>query len=110
MIREESKKDHYPSGQLASLAYQEQPFVYHGMPLQHVMRLMREGCTLRHLSINTEKHLHLLDCSLRLLPQVPKAQSSDLGKMEAFLPQSVLTGISASTQNQTFNASLSGCP
>ena len=33
---------------------QEQPFVYHGMQLQHVMRLIREVCAVRHLSINTE--------------------------------------------------------
>ena len=65
---------------------------------------MREVCALRHLSINTEKsYTHWLvrygsflkDPKLKLL-------TTEM-KIEAFLTR-LATGVSASTQNQAFNA------
>ena len=68
---------------------------------------MREYCALRHFSINTEKsYVHWLG-RYGLFPKNPKLK--DLArekKMEAFLTRLALSGVSASTQNQAFNALL----
>lgn len=81
------------------------------MQLQHVMRFILEVCAVRHLSINTETTCtrwiarygsFLKDPMLKVLPSARK--------MQAFLTQLALTGISACTQNQAFITSLSGCP
>ena len=89
------------------IASQVQPFVYQGMQIHHATRLMREVCALQHLSINTEKsYIHWLvrygsflkDPKLKLL-------TTEM-KIEAFLTRLAITGVSASTQNQAFNAIL----
>ncbi len=77
------------------------------MLIHHAIRSMREYCALRHFSINTEKsYVHWLgryggflkDSKLKKLPSEKK--------MEAFLTHLALSGVSASTQKQAFNALL----
>jgi|ERR1044071_131837 hypothetical protein len=84
-----------------------QPFVYQRMQIQNAIRLMREVCALRHLSINTEKsYIHWLGRYGSFLKD-PKLKSlTPEAKMEAFLTRLALSGVSASTQNQAFNALL----
>jgi integron integrase len=68
---------------------------------------MREVCALKHLSINTEKtYTHWLGRYGTFLRD-PKLKSlTTEKKIEAFLTRLALTGMSASTQNQAFNAIL----
>ena len=68
---------------------------------------MREVCALRHLSINTEKsYTHWLGRFGAFLKDKTFKSSTSAMKMEAFLTRLALTGVSASTQNQAFNALL----
>jgi site-specific recombinase XerD len=75
------------------------------MQIQHAMRLVREVCALRHLSINTEKtYTHWLR-HYGLWLRDPKLKSlATEQKLEAFLTQLAHSGVSAATQNQAFNA------
>jgi len=68
---------------------------------------MREVCALRHLSINTEKsYTHWIARYGSFLKDPRLKPLSTEGKIEAFLTRLALTGLSASTQNQAFNALL----
>ena len=66
---------------------------------------MREVCALRHLSINTEKsYIHwLVRYGSFLKDPKLKLRTTEM-KIEAFLTRLSITGVSASTQNQAFNA------
>jgi hypothetical protein len=75
------------------------------MLIQHATRLLQEACACRHLSVNTEKSYtqwrarfgaFLRDKNLAGLP----AEQN----LEAFLTRLAVAGLSASTQNQAFNA------
>jgi hypothetical protein len=66
---------------------------------------MREVCALRHLSINTEKsYIHWLGRYASFLMDPKLKTLTAEKKMEAFLTRLAQTGMSASTQNQAFNA------
>jgi len=82
--------------------------VYLDMLISNAMTLVRETCMLRHLSINTEKsYIHWLRrYGAFLLSQRALRSASSVQKMEAFLTSLAKTGMSASTQNQAFNALL----
>lgn len=74
----------------------------------HAINLFRETCALHHLSVHTEKsYIHWLRRYIGFL-QRPKANplESSEEKIEAFLTTLALQGVSASTQNQAFNALL----
>jgi integron integrase len=84
-----------------------QPFVYRNMQIYHATRLLQEVCALRHLAISTEKtYVHWLGRYAAFLkdPKFKTMPTED--KLEAFLTSLALTGVSASTQNQAFNALL----
>jgi site-specific recombinase XerD len=71
------------------------------------MRLVREVCVLRHLSLNTEKtYIHWLGRYGRFLKAPRLAHLPTEQKMEAFLTHLAISGVSASTQNQAFSALL----
>ena len=59
------------------------------MKIQNAIRLMREVCALRHLSINTEKVLYPLAWPLWLLSQGPKAQSPDSRSKDGGVPDAL---------------------
>ncbi len=62
---------------------------------------------LRHLSLNTEKtYVYWLGRYGQFLKKMPGAQLPPERKMEAFLTHLAKSGVSASTQNQAFNALL----
>jgi hypothetical protein len=67
---------------------------------------------LRHLSINTEKtYIHWLGRYASFLGDQPSAKLlTTEQKIEGFLTRLAITGVSASTQNQAFNALLSFPP
>src|SRR5664279_1144885 len=89
------------------VASQVPPFVYQGMQIQHATRLMREVCALRHLSINTEKsYTHWLVRYGSFLKEPMLKLLTTEKKIETFLTRLAFTGVSASTQNQAFNALL----
>jgi integrase-like protein len=78
------------------------------MILQHAIRLLQEACALQHTALSTEKtYTSSLRHYARFL-QSPQAKSllTTEAKLEAFLTQLALRGVSASTQNQAFNALL----
>jgi len=77
------------------------------MLIHQAIRSIRELCALRHLSLNTEKsYVHWLGRYAAFLKD-PKFRSlPSERKMEAFLTHLALSGVSASTQNQAFNAIL----
>jgi site-specific recombinase XerD len=83
--------------------------VYLCMLISHAISLVRETCMLRHLSINTEKtYTHWLaryGVFLKHENRFAQATTTE-AKMEAFLTRLAKTGMSASTQNQAFNALL----
>jgi site-specific recombinase XerD len=77
------------------------------MQIQHAIRLMREVCMLRHLSVNTEKtYTHWLGRYGSFLKEPKHEAPTPELKMQAFLTRLAITGVSASTQNQAFNALL----
>ena len=68
---------------------------------------MREVCALQHLSINTEKsYIHWLVRYGSFLKDPKLKPLTTEMKIEAFLTRLAITGVSASTQNQAFNAIL----
>ncbi len=68
---------------------------------------MREVCALRHLSINTEKtYTYWLARYGSFLKESKLGAIPAEKKMEAFLTRMAMAGVSASTQNQAFNALL----
>ena len=97
----------HPTAWRIQIASQVQPFVYQGMQIHHATRLMREVCALKHLSINTEKsYIHwLVRYGSFLKDPKLKLRTTEM-KIEAFLTRLSITGVSASTQNQAFNALL----
>lgn len=78
------------------------------MLISHAITLVREICMLRHLSINTEKtYTHWLKRYGAFLNHRKSLnQATTESKMEAFLTCLAQSGMSASTQNQAFNALL----
>ena len=77
------------------------------MQIHHAIRLMRETCALRHLAISTEtSYTHWLERYGVFLRDQPLKPSTTELKIEAFLTRLAITGVSASTQNQAFNALL----
>src|SRR5689334_20200768 len=77
------------------------------MQIQNAIRLIREVCALRHLSLNTEKsYCHWLCRFGSFLKDQKLKTMKPETKMEAFLTRLAITGVSASTQNQAFNALL----
>ena len=77
------------------------------MQIHYAISLMRETCVLRHLSINTEKtYTHWLGRYGSFLKEAPVQSLASEKKMEAFLTRLAISGVSASTQNQAFNALL----
>lgn len=77
------------------------------MLIHHAIRSMRELCVLRHLSINTEKsYTHWLGRYGLFLKDPQLKNLTAERKIEAFLTRLALSGVSASTQNQAFNALL----
>ena len=78
------------------------------MQLQHAISSVQDACLLKHLSVQTEKTYVYWIRRYGLFLQaasVPPSQSSE-AKMEAFLTSLARAGVSASTQNQAFNALL----
>ena len=77
------------------------------MQILHAIRLMREACALRHLSINTEKtYTYWLGrYGLFLKGKFAKPMTTEQ-KIETFLTRLAISGMSGSTQNQAFNALL----
>lgn len=68
---------------------------------------MPEVCALRHLSINTEtSYIHWLVRAGSLLEDPKLKLLTTEMKIEALLTRLAITGVSASTQNQAFNALL----
>jgi site-specific recombinase XerD len=78
------------------------------MHLHNATRLLRESCALRHVALSTEKSY--TQCLGRyaafLKTPSPKPLHTAELKIEAFLTSLALSGVSASTQNQAFNALL----
>ena len=77
------------------------------MNTQHATRLLQESCDLHHTALSTEKsYVHWLQQYARFL-QGPKCNPPTTeAKIESFLTHLALQGVSASTQNQAFNALL----
>jgi integron integrase len=78
------------------------------MQIPHAIRLLKETCALQHIAIKTEKsyaHWVLRYATFLKSPRT-KPLSQPKEKMEAFLTKLALDGVSASTQNQAFNALL----
>ena len=76
------------------------------MNIQHAIRLLQETCALHHTALSTEKsYIRCLQHYARFLqgPQRKPLLTTE-AKLEAFLTQLALQGVSASTQNQAFNA------
>jgi len=78
------------------------------MHIQNAIRLLRETCALQHLALNTEKSYTqwLARYAAFLNAPGPKPLEKAEHKIEAFLTSLALAGVSASTQNQAFNALL----
>ena len=77
------------------------------MNVLNAIRLLQEACALQHTALNTEKsYVQCLRHYARFLrgPQ-PELLTTE-AKIEAFLTKLALQGVSASTQNQAFNALL----
>jgi site-specific recombinase XerD len=78
------------------------------MNLHLAVHLLQDTCALHHTALSTEKsYVRCLKHYARFLqrPQ-PKPLLTTEAKIEAFLTQLALRGVSASTQNQAFNALL----
>lgn len=77
------------------------------MKIQHAIRLVRETCRFKHLSHTTEKtYAHWVRQYGFFLKSRKGPDSPPEAKMEAFLTHLAMEGVSASTQNQAFNALL----
>ncbi len=77
------------------------------MNISDAIRLVREACALRHFSFKTEKtYTYWLGRYGTFLKERPGATATTEQKMEAFLSRLAKEGVSASTQNQAFNALL----
>ena len=78
------------------------------MQIHHATRLLRETCARKHLAINTEEsYIHWLIRYAAFL-KTPKLNppTTTEQKIQDFLTGLALAGVSASTQNQAFNALL----
>ena len=86
----------------------DQPFAYPAIQIQHAIRLLRETCALQHLALNAEQSYvqwlgrYASFFKTRNLKTLETAEQ----KTEAFLTSLALSDVSASTQNQAFNALL----
>ena len=78
------------------------------MNLEHAIRLLQQTCALHHTALSTEKsYIYWLKHYARFLQVFqPKQLLTTEAKIEAFLTRLALQGVSASTQNQAFNALL----
>ena len=78
------------------------------MQIHDAIRLMREACALKHLALHTEKsYTHWLTRYAAFLhDQKPNLPVATEQKIEDFLTNLALTGMSASSQNQAFHALL----
>src|SRR3974390_1709149 len=78
------------------------------MNLNHAIRLLQETCAFHHTALSTEKsYVRCLQHYARFLQAPhPKPLPTTEAKIEAFLTKLAINGVSASTQNQAFNALL----
>ncbi len=77
------------------------------MKISHAIRLVRETCALRHFSFKTEKTYTYWLCRYGTFLKDHRATPWPTEqKIEAFLSRLAKEGVSASTQNQAFNALL----
>ncbi len=77
------------------------------MNISNAIHLVREACALRHFSLKTEKtYVYWIGRYGTFLRDFPFPTATTEQKMEAFLSRLAKEGISASTQNQAFNAFL----
>ncbi len=77
------------------------------MNIPNAIRLVRETCALRHFALKTEKtYVYWLGRYGTFLKDSQSAALTTEQKMEAFLSRLAKEGVSASTQNQAFNALL----
>lgn len=77
------------------------------MQINHAIRLLTETCALKHISYSTQKtYSYWLKRYSAFLQQTSPLPATAESKMEAFLTRLAATNISASTQNQAFNALL----
>ncbi len=77
------------------------------MQIHHAILLVRETCRFKHLSLTTEKtYTHWVRQYGLFLKTRKGTDSPPEAKMEAFLTHLAMEGVSASTQNQAFNALL----
>jgi site-specific recombinase XerD len=77
------------------------------MQLQLAFRLLQEACALRHLALNTQKtYAHWLGRYGSFLKDPKLKFLTPEQKLQAFLTRLALSGLSASSQNQAFNALL----
>jgi Phage integrase, N-terminal SAM-like domain/Phage integrase family len=78
------------------------------MHIHEAIRLLREACALKHTALKTEKsysHWLIRYAAFLKSPQA-RPHSAAEQKIESFLTTLALKGVSASTQNQAFNALL----
>jgi site-specific recombinase XerD len=78
------------------------------MNIQHAIRLVQESCALNHTALSTEKtYIYWVRqyASFLQQPQREPLLTAE-AKMQGFLTHLALRGVSASTQNQAFNALL----
>ena len=78
------------------------------MNTQHAIRLLQESCALNHTALSTEKtYIYWIRQYAGFLQQPQRRPLLTAeAKMEGFLTHLALKGVSASTQNQAFNALL----
>jgi site-specific recombinase XerD len=77
------------------------------MQIPDAVRLVREACAVRYLSVSTEKtYTHWLGLYGTFLKDPKLKTLTSERKLEALLTRLAMTGVSASTQNQAFNALL----
>ena len=78
------------------------------MQIHNAIRLVKEACALKHLALNTEEsYVHwLIRYATFLKGQKPDPTSTTEQKIEGFLTNLALSGMSASSQNQAFNGLL----
>ena len=78
------------------------------MKIHHAISLLRDVCAVKHLALKTEKSYTqwLLRFAAFLKVQVHQSGCNTEQKIEAFLTRLARSGVSASTQNQAFNALL----
>ncbi len=78
------------------------------MNIHHAIRLLQDACAVKHLALNTEQSYTqwLRRYATFLRAKKPHALGTTEQKIEAFLTSLARSGVSASTQNQAFNALL----